>query len=345
MNGALVVVLGFMGMFGLIHAEQDPALPHWDDGERKSLEESGWIAGAALLANDAQEAADGTAEEPVEFELPNPEEIADDNAPVTMVPEEFLSDYFAARPEKFLIDPQGLLNATDSADRLAFLDYHSSDSTIDLFVYLIGGDQEIPSEVRYEEISERFFNDGRPAAIILYYLGAPQRTGLYLSPSLTDTISAQEQRRALDSSVMQAFEKSDPSGQLERFLVQMSIRIYWMERKIGGQIATSDEAGNLAVSPPPVATRDAAPMKFENVRLLAVRHAIPATVLLGTLLGALGIVKWARSRSLYRFPDFEVEPRLCGPHAAGVGAVISFASASQPPATQRDQMPEYLRRA
>ncbi|RYD41508.1 MAG: hypothetical protein EOP85_12590 [Verrucomicrobiaceae bacterium] len=30
---------------------------------------------------------------------------------------------------------------------------------------------------------------------------------------------------------------------------------------------------------------------------------------------------------------------------AGVGAVISFASASLPPASQRDQVPDYLRRA
>ena len=52
-----------------------------------------------------------------------------------------------------------------------------------------------------------------------------------------------------------------------------------------------------------------------------------------------------RRRARYRFPEFEVEPRLGGPHAAGVGAVISFGRAAPSPAFQREQMPEYLRRA
>ena len=63
------------------------------------------------------------------------------------------------------------------------------------------------------------------------------------------------------------------------------------------------------------------------------------------LLVALAMGSWFRHRARYRFPDFEVEPRLGGSHAAGVGAVISFASAAVPPASQRDQVPDYLRRA
>jgi hypothetical protein len=54
---------------------------------------------------------------------------------------------------------------------------------------------------------------------------------------------------------------------------------------------------------------------------------------------------WLKRRARHRFPEFEVEPRLGGAHAAGVGAVISFASAAVTPASQRDQMPDYLRRA
>ncbi len=29
---------------------------------------------------------------------------------------------------------------------------------------------------------ERFFSEGRPAAVVYYYMGAPQRSVLYLSP-------------------------------------------------------------------------------------------------------------------------------------------------------------------
>jgi hypothetical protein len=72
--------------------------------------------------------------------------------------------------------------------------------------------------------------------------------------------------------------------------------------------------------------------------------AVPVATVVGLLLSALGLNHWLRRRARYRFPEFEVEPRLGGAHAAGVGAVISFASASLPPASQRDQTPDYLRR-
>jgi hypothetical protein len=68
-------------------------------------------------------------------------------------------------------------------------------------------------------------------------------------------------------------------------------------------------------------------------------------VLTVALLVAMVMSFWLKKRACYRFPEFDVEARLGGAHAAGVGAVISFASAEVPPASQRDQVPDYLRRA
>ncbi len=323
-----------------------PPLPAWNGDERKVLETSGWIPGAMLLTGDPVpgESANPAAE-PLEVEQPLPEEIAGDLAQSSEVPEKFLPAYFAERPKAFLVDPQNLLSPSDFRDRLSFLNYHASDSSIDLFVYVIGGEQEIPSEVREEEMIERFFSEGRPAAIVYYYLGAPQRSVVYLSPSITDSISAAEQHRALESSVMQAFERTKPSEQIDKFLVQMSIRIYWMERMLAGETVASDAvplAGPVAASASHAAAKSA---KFFWLQELAHKFTIPAAVLLAALMTVFGFRHWLRLRARYRFPEFEVEPRLGGAHAAGVGAVISFASASVPPASQRDQVPDYLRRA
>jgi hypothetical protein len=234
----------------------------------------------------------------------------------------------------------------DFRDRLGFLTYHAGDSSIDLYVYLFKGDQEIPGEVRDEELVERFFSTGRPAAVVYYYMGAPQRTVLHLSPSLTDSVSPAEQRRALESSVMQAFEKVDPADQVEAFLVQMSIRIYWMERMAGlvgpviGQVSpTGPRAASLEKKTSGAMAKFAP--AIERVRQLT----LPASALSGVIVVAFGAIAWMRRRMRYEFPDFEVEPRLGGDYAAGVGAVISFASAALPPASQREQVPDYLRRA
>ena len=327
-------------------AFEEPSLPAWNPAERAELEASGWIPGAILLSEDpVPDEAPVAKEEPLKVELPNPEEIVDDLLQANEVAEKFLPAYFAERPKAFLVDPQGLLSPSDFRDRLGFLNYHASDSSIDLYVYVIGGDQEIPSEVREEEMIERCFSDGRPAAIVYYYLGAPQRSVVYLSPSMTGSISAPEQRRALESSVMQAFEKTNASEQFERFLVQMSIRIYWMERKLAGESATSDEAQVVATAAAPPVVDERRTVKMMWIRDLAMKFAMPAAVLLGVFLTAFGFNHWLRLRARYRFPEFDVEPRLGGAHAAGVGAVISFASATVPPASQRDQVPDYLRRA
>ena len=314
-------------------ASGEPVLPAWTGNERKELEAAGWHPGDILLADE-------TTAEPLALEPPLPGEIAADPVPLVEVAEKFLPAYFAEHPKNFLVDPQNLLSPADYRDRLGFLNYHAADSTIDLYVYVFGGDQEIPSNVRQEELMERFFSGGRPAAVVYYYLGAPQRSVVFLSPAIMSSIPAAEQRRALESSVMQAFERSKPAEQIEKFLVQMSIRIYWMERVLAGEPLPLADSTSRASSP--VAAKSA---KFLWLRALAIRSAFPAAVLLGVLLAAIGVSKWLGLRARYRFPGFEVEPRLGGAHAAGIGAVISFASAAIPPASQRDQVPDYLWRA
>ncbi len=319
-----------------------PSLPTSDGADRKTLDAAGWSPGAILGAPDPA-SEDFTA--PPELESPLAEEIAEDSNPTVEVPEQFLSAYFAERPLTFLVDPQNLLSPVDAQARLGFLNDHAADSSIDLFVYVLGGDQEIPSEVREEEVPERFFAAGRPAVVVCYYLGAPQRSVVHLSPSLSGSIPLAEQHRALESSVMQALEKIKPAEQLDRFLVQMSIRLYWLERTILGEPATGAPPAlteNVAAAKNRV---DAQSEKFLRVQALAAKAAMPAAFLLGALMIACAFNRWLRVRARYFFPEFDVEPRLGGAHAAGVGAVISFASASVPPASQRDQVPDYLRRA
>jgi hypothetical protein len=60
------------------------------------------------------------------------------------------------------------------------------------------------------------------------------------------------------------------------------------------------------------------------------------------LLIAAGGISIARHRARFRFPSFDVPPRLGGSHAAGIGAVISFGSTTQSPSSQRNDMPNYL---
>ena len=317
--------------------------PAWADADELAVQSGDLVPGAFLLT-DAMPPEEPPTPQPVPFKVagPTPEELAGDPNATNTIPDKLLATYFGEHPKSFLIDPQKLLTPSQYRNDLAFLESHATESYIDLYVYVFGGTQEIPGEVRAEELAERQFSSGRPSAFVYYYLGAPQRSVFYLSPSLTDIVSTPEQRRALLSSVDKALEKSDAGEQLEAFNVQMSIRLYWMEHMLkgtavaGGMVASS----GIDAKPPDPPGRLAL-----LLRKLPDRWWVPAGVLLGSVLAGFAVRLWLQFRMRYRFPSFEVEPRLGGSHAAGVGAVISFASSSLPPAVQREQVPDYLRRA
>jgi len=330
--------------FSAAHAAHaaDPALPSWKQDERKAYEEAGGVLRSFILADEPEPEP----EKPLEVEKPKADEVTNDPVRSSEIPEKFLSAYFANKPTEFLVDPQGLLSAKDYKDRLGFLKYHAGDSSIDFFIYVFGGEQEIPGEVRAEETVERLFTTGRPAVVVFYFLGAPQRSAIHLSPSLTEAVSAAEQRRALQSSVMSAFEKLNTTDQLDAFSVQMSIRIYWMERMLGGGVSPDEVP---VISHRPVVEKVKPPSTLEiwkgQALVLVERWWGAVALLLGAVMLGASFIAWMRSRVRFRFPDLEVEPRLGGAHAAGVGAVISFANAALPPASQKDQVPDYLRRA
>lgn len=333
----------FMAMAA--NAQVETPLPAWDAEDRAKMVKDGWMAG--WLLPEFESVPDEAEVEPLpaSIENPTPDEFAEAPEYETEVAEEFLDAYFEAEPAVHLIDPQELFAAEERKDLEAFLELQADDSSIDLFVYVFGEHQMIPGDVRDEEMVERLFSERKPAAVIYFYLGAPQRSAMLLSPSLTDSVSAAEQRRALESSVLRAFGRDIPFDQIEAFLQQMSIRIYWMGRMAKGtavetmeSIPEGEDALSFSKKKPVVKERAKLPPWVKEAGVMLASS-------LGCLLALGGMVMCWRVRAGFRFPEFEVEPRLGGNHAAGIGAVISFGSPAVPPALQRKQVPDYLRRA
>jgi hypothetical protein len=324
-------------------AQDETPLPAWDAEDRAKMVEEGWVAGW-LLAEMESIPEEGEVEIlPAGFENPTPDELAEAPEDETEVPDGYLDAYFEAKPAGHLVDPQGLLTTEEGKDLETFLGLHSGDSSIDLFVYVFGEHQMIPGDVRDEEMAERLFSAGKPAALIHFHVGAPQRSAMQLSPSVTNSVSVAEQRRSLESSVMRASGKDVPSDQLEAFLQQMSIRIYWMERMTKGTAV--ETMGSIPEGELSSTKRE--PVAEEKAELPPWMKQAGVMVAAGFvfLLMLVGAVMWWRARARFRFPEFEVEPRLGGSHAAGIGAVISFGSPAVPPAMQRKQVPDYMRRA
>ena len=259
---------------------------------------------------------------------------------------ELLKAYLGDRPKAWLSDPQGLLGPIDQRERLAFLEYHAGDSAIDLFVQVFKAGQRVPDEARMNGFMAEHFAQGRPAVLLQYVMGAPERAQIHLSPALRERVPTAERKRALESAMIEALEKIEAPAQFESFLVQLSIRIYWMERILTGQAPAGEKTTSLPVAA--IAKSDKAALAARLLKPFEpwIDRARRIAVLAGLgLTAVLVIVVWQRLRLRRlgcRFPEADVEPRLGGAHAAGVGAVISFANATTSPASQRDQVPRYL---
>ena len=311
-SGVLAVLLPGWGALAQGEAEGGRWAGQW-------MGEGAALAEVEAISEDGEEAADGAADADVLVE--------------GGVPEFDVSSIFAELPGVFLVDAGELLSPVVAEERMDFLQHHAGDSMIDLYVYVLDPTWRVPEDV---DVSRLF--SGMDAAVVLYTMGEPQRAGLYLPGHLAEQVTDAEQRRSLQSSVMQASGKADADEQLEAFLVQMSIRLYWMERMIAGAVPTVEapeiHLPELEVGP----EVEVSPMQVPDGWILwMVAGAVVLVV--------VPIAWWLRfSRMRCRFPEFEVEPRLGGRHAAGVGAVISYLSPNVSPAVQRDQMPDYLRR-
>jgi len=316
--------------------EEDEPLPKW------SSEDSQRVLAGEFLASDILfnllEQDDGSGQASNGLELPELGPENQDLVVPTEISAEDLVEFFSQKSNSLLIDPQKLLSLQEYGDCLSFLEYHESDSNIDLVVYIFDKEQVIPPVIKIDEVFAQYQDKERPAVLVFYYLGAPERAEVHLSPSILRSVGESERLRALQSSINQAVVKSQQVDQLDGFCVQISARIYWMERAMKAGVVVPVQQVQFEEGQQPNQAKVGAAKLWLN------QWMYPLVLGFGVVLVAL-IFGWIRrARAKFLFAEFDIAPRLGGAHAAGVGAVISYASSKMPPVLQREQVPNYLRR-
>lgn len=328
----------------VVHS-QLPSLPVWSPSDYEKVKNGEIVAGENFFSPLPID-PDATIE-PLVADLPEPvEEPDEEDQEETIIPSEDMAAYFKEVPRNergetdFLSDPQELLSQQEFRDRQSFLDYHSSESNIEIFVYLFDDRQEFPADTNIETVYQDLFAMHGPVALVFYHLGAPDRSQLFMSPEIRAVISQDQQDRTLRAAIAEAFEKSDVGYQLDNFLVEISTRLYWVERELSLVTVSSEvqrsEKGDGAVSVEGASEE-------ESLRLVIKTIALLGSITFIGFSGWAGWIWWQHRRK-YRFPEVESSSLLGAPHAAGVGAVLSFSSSDLPPSKQRDQVPDYLQR-
>ena len=340
-----LIIYALFGCIGFVSAQ---SLPQWSPEDQALLKKGELVVGVSLLVESE------TPDVPRAVLIPEDSDTTEVSIPevvvpflpeaeyeATLIPEEYLNDYFSKTPETYFIDPQRLFSNQETLDREGFLEYYADESDVDVRIYLFDAQQEIPAYYTMQRLVDDLYIDGPLTAVVFYFLGNPERNQLLFGGKGAELVSSEKLRRMLESSAIKAMEKSDHAAQMESFLIQLSISIYWIEEaiaeargeEVAGLAEPQLEGERLSVSKPGIWT-EAQPYLLYTV--IGVMSG-------GLVVIALGMawVWWRRSRR-YRFPVLDLPRRLGADYAAGIGAVIGFHNKLDSPSSQRDQIPDYL---
>jgi hypothetical protein len=329
-------------------ADESEELPEWNEEELNALESGAYIPGSSLIGRLAREVLDSETQEVIELDpaiRELPEEDPKTGEWTKVIGEEFLPAYSRKPANGYLVDPQELLATQEFRDREAFLNYHARDTVINCYLYLFDGPQELPEGESLERLVKTQFDADKSSAVIFYFMGDPGRSELVFSKRVIEAVREEEREKVLQLAIEDALEKSDPTSQLDSFSMQLSLGLARLEEIVtkeggslyGGKSFLMPEEINPLLNQPSLWER-----LMLNQGLFYILLGL-AVLLPAALLGFMG--RWiANKRRVYVFPVAEGSLVLDAPHAAGVGGVLSFVSATAPPSKQKRDVPDYLQK-
>lgn len=355
---------GLIGGGGRLMAQ---SLPQWSEEDRELLKKGELVAGEFLLVDRREDEGGAGSSSGSESENASPVPLLETpvfedgegppqrGAVAESLPERWIADYFHRKHESYLIDPQRLLTNQETLDREGFLKYYAEGAELSVRLYLFDAKQQIPSSYSLHRLVEAQYAEGPLTAVVFYFLGNPARNELLFGGEGADGLDAIQLRKMLDRARVQALEKSDPGSQMDAFMVQLSISMYWLEHSINQAKAELEAEAllferRLKSDPGVGVEKEMAPDRHDLMVLWDEWKGYLAYGLVGGA-GVLAVVlvllklflMWSHSRR-FRFPVLEHPPRLGADYAAGVGAVLRFYDKLDSPSAQKDELPEYLRR-
>jgi hypothetical protein len=247
------------------------------------------------------------------------------------VPREYASAYFSALPGKALVDPQLLLTEFKKYDLEEFLEYHEQESPYRICIFLFEGNQELPNEASLQSLHEEWYGN-EPVVMLAYFMGQPDRAVVEFGRMGRSGVSSASLERVRESCVEEGLVVENAFNQLERFGVELSVQLYWLEKELGLETPVRprlEERRAEAALSMAMAMEEGAWWREVIISV----EGLPRWVWVGGgsllfifLTGGLGLFlrRHLASRQGYLFPDYEIEPRLGGAHAGGGQEVLSF---------------------
>lgn len=258
--------------------------------------------------------------------LPAAQRVPTPAAALKDVTPEFLAASANTLPNEYLIDPAALVSEVHQQDLMRFLEFHAHDAQIKLHVLILAADQKLPAEVNLDAMSSGSLAKGT-ACLVVYPLGEPWRARLFLSKTVHDHASGEFMKETARACVTEAMQSSDVHDQLRSYAVELSTRLFWLQKALGTSPEHSSSGQPLA--------EISSDSPAQSLAGRQISPLVPAGTLGGIMI--LGILsrpllrrlrQWRRLRlqnRVWLLPEVETIPRLGGAFTGGGGGMLCYA--------------------
>lgn len=167
---------------------------------------------------------------------------------VADLPREWIDRYFPERMEARILDPQSLLTQARREGILHFLDFHFREARSTIHIMVLGPRQRLPLRLDLQAIHRRWFGDAL-SVLVIYHMGNPEMSRLIFGPEAERRIPDSFLHNAVLGSIDEAMVAANAEDQLERFLMELSRRLYWIEAQFHGEEVQNEAAIHVSDTP------------------------------------------------------------------------------------------------
>ncbi len=319
--------LSALGLFALlgIAVSAPPPLPQWDDAAQRELELHGPDLGGTLFPQNGASPVPSVIEH---TEIP--QEVAQIPEVISLgvmedLPADLVESYFPETLEARVLDPQSLLNQGRLDGILHFLGYHFREARSAIHIMVLKPMQRLPNHFDLQEIHQQWFGDSL-SVLLVYNFGNPGMSRLIFGQETERRVPEARRVNACVESINEAMVASNAEDQLERFLTELSRKLYWIEDVYHGE-QVSEASSNGALS------EDLA--KAPAVEAVSKRKLWFSILSISAMLALAGgfvvaLQRRAANKTFY-FPERRHFPRLGAPYGGGNRLVVAFGEAKEKP--------------
>jgi len=331
------------------------AITPWSEEDKLKLESGELIVGSGLFSEKVDIGEDLTFEplsdkeqESIDTPLiarPIPIDPRDRETPAIddnrkLISPQLATRYFENRIKQGIIDPQNLLSNKERLDiEYSLTSYtNESESPISLYFYLFDSNQQVPLDYSPRTVFNTHYYSEPAAVVIYYFIAEPERSQIFFGGKDSNLI-AKNKIRELESSIkLAAKQKSNKISQLEEFIRQMSLQMYWIERAMTtGDYEPLDS--QHAKSKSSAKKNPVTDKVYQGLSLFSRHWWIIVASSLALIALLLAGVYWVANRR-FLFPPLDIPSRLSLPNGGHSGGILKYSNEKLPPSAQREQFDE-----